>query len=148
MLHPPIRWLSDAPACGAALILLLGIGRSLATAQAATPLTETEAQVLLYVTPIAFKVRASGGDVGMDLESRANAPGEDFYYYQLRDSKAPRRGQLVGNFAVNKHTAQVWDNDQHQQLHGAVLSGVQAIIRRTHNIDQVALRRYGGKKPS
>ncbi len=148
MLQPAIGWPRHAPACGAALILLLGIGRSVATAQAATPVTATEAQILLYVTPIANRVRASGGDVGMDLESRANAPGEDFYYYQLRDAKAPRRGQLVGNFAVNKHTAQVWDNDQHQQLHGAVMSGVQAIIRRAHNIDQAALRRYGGKKPS
>ncbi len=133
-----------------ALGLLLATGGGMASAQTVPSITPTEAEILLYVSPIAYRVRADGGDVAISISPLSSDPKEDFYFCQLHNYKKAHLsadGGLIGNFAVNKHTAEVWDDDFKRQLSGSVLKGVQNIIRRAHQITARTIARHSRKPP-
>ncbi len=134
----------------AALGLLLATRSGVVTAQTVPSIMPTEAKILLYVSPIAYRVRADGGDVEVDISPLSSNPNQDFYFCQLHDYKKAHLsadGGLIGNFAVNKHTAEVWDDDFKRQLSGSVLKGVQSIIRYDHQITAKTIARYSRKPP-
>lgn len=48
----------------------------------------------------------------------------------------------VGYYAINKHTAEVWDMDEDRQLSGKHLLDVQKLVRESHYIDEVTIKKY------
>jgi hypothetical protein len=80
--------------------------------------------------------------VGAPDKPRLNQ--RDFYTYWVVNSKRPNveSSVTVGYFGVNKHTAQLWDDDNGKVVGGAEFEGVEGILRRAHHIDQDTLRRF------
>ncbi len=109
--------------------------------QDATAITYPEAEILVYITPQAQRVRAEGFDVGWDHTISARLNQTDYFFFYLFNSKRRSSGSVtVGNYAVNKHTGDVWDQTEEKLLRGAELEGVQKILRDQHRItEQVIL---------
>ncbi len=141
-----LRQVTSVLAFGTAL-MIPRLTRSAAVAQNAMQISETDAKILLYVSPVADTVRAGGGDVVMELSPPSKELGNAFLYYRMGDYKSKSPSNLVGFFAVNKYTAQVWDTDGHVEVSDAVLRGIQAIIRKANHIDARAMAQYGRLKP-
>ncbi len=133
--------------CALAL-LLLGIlcivndrGKA---ADKTTTLSATEARILVYVSPVGEEQRASGFDIGMEAQSSAQLNQADYYYFWVYNAKREQSygSVTIGYYAVNKHTAQVWDTDEEKQLSSKLLLGVQKIIRESHHIDEGTMEKY------
>ncbi len=142
-----VRHLRNVLAFGIALALMRSFEGSPAVAQTATQISETDAKILVYLSPLADTVRAAGGDIVMELSPPSKELGNDFFYYRMGDYKSKSPSNLVGFSAVNKYTAQVWDTDGHVEVSDAVLRGVQAIIRKANHIDARVMTQYGRLKP-
>lgn len=119
------------------------------TADSATILSDaqeislTEAKILLYVSPIGEKVRAEGYDIAMERQTSDKLNQADYYIFWVYNDERPSHGSVtIGYFAVNKHTAQVWDTVEDKQLSGKLLLGVQKMIREWHHIDEATIKKY------
>jgi hypothetical protein len=109
----------------------------------AQAISETEAQILIYVSPFAEKLRAEGLDVALDQETSDKLNQADYYYFWVYDSKRQSNGSVtIGHFAVNKHTAEVWDTTADKELSGKPLSGTQSLIRRSNHISADTIKKY------
>lgn len=119
------------------------------SAQAATLLTEEEAEILIYVMPDSQAERKAGKDVAWTPETNNEYDLANFYYFWVvgtGERKAP--GSItVGYFAVNKHTGDVWEAVNTEHLAGPQLLGVQRIIRKHHNVSTAVLREFSGLRP-
>jgi hypothetical protein len=111
----------------------------------ATPLTACEAKILVYISPVGEKLRASGLDIAMERQTNRQLNQGDYYYFWVYDAKREQSSSSVtiGYYAVNKHTGQVWDTDEKKQITSSLIRGVQALIRRSHNIDEATIEKYG-----
>lgn len=77
----------------------------------ASEISIVEAEILLYVSPIAERVRANNSDIAMELQTSAKLNQDDYYFFWVYDSVRHSNGSVtVGYYAVNKHTAEVWDH--------------------------------------
>ncbi|MBZ5647692.1 MAG: hypothetical protein LAN37_10760 [Acidobacteriia bacterium] len=131
----------------ALLILLVAsasIPRSSTAAETAPSLvTLTEAEILVYFVPQAMQVRAEGMDIGWEEDSSPKDNRKDFYYFFLYNAKRPNAANAtIGHFAVNKHTADVWNAVTLEMVASRELAGIQKILRRAHHIDQRTMEKY------
>src|SRR5258708_25352859 len=100
-----------------------------------------EAEILIYLLPQAQELRKHGMDVGWELQTSLKLNQRDFYTYWVVNSKRPNvEGSVtVGYFSVNKHTAEVCDENNEKVVDAGELEGVERILRRAHHIDEETL---------
>jgi len=82
-------------------------------------------------------------DVGFEEDSTSDNNQKDYYYFYVYNPKrqdAPNA--TIGHFAVNKHTADVWNVTTSEMVTSTELAGIQRIVRRAHHIDQSTIERY------
>ena len=104
-------------------------------------LSATEARILVYISPIGERLRASGSDIAMEQQTSAQLDQANFYYFWVYNAKRQSNGSVtIGYYAVNKHTADVWDTVEQKQISSKLMVGVQRIIRGARHI--------GERKPS
>ncbi len=121
-----------------------------ATAASCRPsqLQEYEAEILIYLIPEATEARKNGEKVAWELQSSAKLNQNDFFVFYLYNAGAPESSSpTIGYFAVNKHTAEVWNMNAEEPLHSADLLSVGEIFRRGHCIDEQTVRLYSSAKP-
>jgi hypothetical protein len=138
------------------VILSAFAGFSLATqsaklATSAEQIAPHEAEILIYLLPQAQELRKQGMDVGWELQTSPKLNQPDFYTYWLVNSKRPNvEGSVtLGYFSVNKHTAEVWDdnNEKVKVPEAGELEGVERILRRAHHIDEETLHKFSSLRP-
>jgi len=120
--------------------------------QASTPPEQIalhEAEILIYLLPQAQELRNRGMDIGWELETSPKLNQQDFYTFWVVNSKRPNvQGSVtIGYFSVNKHTAEVWDDDREKLMSSSELEGIQRILRQAHHIDETTLRRFSPLQP-
>jgi hypothetical protein len=99
------------------------------------PITFSEAEILIYLMPASQEVRKQGFDVGWDV-SRLGDPDQFQFFVFNAKRKCPEGCSVtVGNFSVNRHTAEVTSSDTGAIVTDQELSGVQTILRRAHHLD-------------
>ena len=136
------------PALLVAVFALFVVFDGVAADSATTPagaqeISVTDSKILLYVSPIGETVRAMGSDIAMQRQTSVKLNQADYYFFCVYDSERHSNGSVtVGYYAVNKHTAQVWDMDDNKQLSGKLLLGVQKLLRESHHIDGVTIKKY------
>jgi len=102
-----------------------------------------EAEILLYLLPVAKQLREKGLTVGWELLDRPGLNHEDYYNFSV----FPVDGEgttspPVGDYAVNKHTADVWDRKTEEIILTEETQGVQEILRKAHGIDEEVIKKY------
>lgn len=111
-----------------------------------TELALHEAEILIYVMPASARTRKDGFEVGWEQTTASTLNERDYYYFWVYNATRhnPNGSVTIGNFAVNKHTADVFDNDEPpaRLLDSKELRGVQKILRRTHHIDAEQIKRF------
>jgi hypothetical protein len=111
-------------------------------------LKKYEAEILIYLTPEASEARKAGEKVSWELQSSVKLNQNDFFVFYLYNVGAPESSSpTIGYFAVNKHTAEVWNMNSKELLHSAELLSVGEIFRRGHCIDEQTVRSYSSAKP-
>ena len=126
-------------------VLFLATDGSGATEKTAT-LSETDAKILVYVSPVGERLRASGSDIAMEQQTSAQLNQADYYYFWVYDAKRQSNGSVtIGYYAVNKYTGDVWDTVEKRKLSGEVLLGVQKIVQQSHHIDEDTMRHHRNK---
>ena len=140
--------------CSLFVVLLVFAGFKLAaqTAKVATSpeqIDSHEAEILIYLLPEAQELRKRGMDVEWELQASSKLNQRDFYTYWVFNSKRPNvEGSVtVGYFSVNKHTADVWDDDNENVVDVVELEGVERILRRAHHIDKETLQKFSSLRP-
>lgn len=137
------------PLCALLLLVIICVPAQRASAaNKPASLTATEAKILVYISPVGQSLREQGFDVGMERQTSSQLDQANYYYFWIYDSK---RQQLsgsvtVGYYAVNKHTGQVWDTETRKEVSSGLMKGVQAIIRRSHGIDESTLAKYSNRQ--
>lgn len=120
-------------------------------ATSAEQIAPYEAEILIYLLPQAQELRKQGMDVGWELQTSPKLNQRDFYTYWVVNSKRPNvEGSVtVGYFSVNKHTAEVWDdnNEKVKVPDAGELEGVERILRRAHHIDEETLHKFSSLRP-
>lgn len=101
----------------------------------AEPITLPEAEILIYLMPASQELRKQGFDVGWDISRSQNPDMFQFFVFNAKRKCPEGCSVTIGNFAVNKHTAEVTSTDTDTVLTSPELSGVQAILRREHHLD-------------
>jgi hypothetical protein len=154
MIRGAMRRQSALPALAfAAIAVLSQTGQSLTAngsigMQDAQLVSATDAKVLLYVSPIAEEVRVEGWDVALELQTSPELNQSDYYYFWAYNSEHKSNGSVtVGYFAINKHTAEVWDIDKHKRLSSKLLQGVQKLIRHDRHITDETVSQYAVSRP-
>jgi len=113
-----------------------------------TELNEYDAEILVYLLPTSVMTRANGRKVGWELQSNPELNQKDFFVFYVYDLSAPDSGSpTIGYFAINKHTADVWDMSAERSVESEDLLAVQKILRRGHCVDETVLKTYASKKP-
>ena len=102
-----------------------------------------EAEILIYLLPVSKQLRGKGLEVGWELIDRPGLNHEDYYNFTV----FPEEGEgmtsaAVGDYAVNKHTADLWDRKTQEIILTEETEGVQRILRKAHAIDEEVIRRY------
>jgi hypothetical protein len=111
-------------------------------------ISQTEAEILIYLLPEAQQVRADGMDIGWHLETSPALNQRDFYTFMVFDATRRNAGSVtIGFFAVNKWSAEVWDVDLGRLVSSTELRGIQTILRRAHHVDAQTVERYRNVKP-
>lgn len=102
-----------------------------------------EAEILIYLIPPAQAVRSEGMDVGWEQSSATALNQADYFFFWVYNSIREGTGSVtIGHYAVNKHTADVWDVVSDQMVESAELKGIQRILRKAHGIGEDAIRTY------
>lgn len=135
------------------LVVLAGMGgassrvtRHHEASQNATPLYEYEAQTLLFLTPGIQGIVGQGFKVKFGLETGPGFNQKVFYVYRaMGETDAP--SNLIGNYAVNKYTAEVLNMDTGRVVQSSDLAAVQQVLRRVHHIGRATIERYKGVEP-
>lgn len=133
--------------CGLGLLLFISSCLLMSRSRAAdntTTLSEVEAKILVYVSPVGEAQRDKGLDIAMEAQSSAQLNQTDYYYFWVYNSKREQSNSSVtiGYFAVNRHTADVWDTDEKKMISSKLMLGAQAIIRQSHRIEEATIDRY------
>jgi hypothetical protein len=140
-----IRW--------AALFVLLGVAcpaiPSFRNApEQPTPLAVHEAEILIYLLPQAQDVHREGWEIGWELQTSPGLNQDEFYYFWVYNAKRPSNGSVtIGYFAINKYSADVWNEDLDHRTSGGELDGVQRILRRAHLMSDAVLQSHSSIDP-
>jgi hypothetical protein len=139
--------------CTPVLLLVLAIHSDSASPLSAVKpelIALHEAEILIYIMPVAQEVRKQGWDIGWELQTSTDLNQEDYFVFWVVNPKRPNvNGSVtIGYYSVNKHTADIWDDNFGKFIEGAELEGVQAILRRAHHIDEATIQQYRSRRPS
>ena len=137
--HPGfIRWL----VCAAVLLCITTNVLVLAEERCKPEMIRLyEAKLLIYLLPAAKSIRSRGADVAWELQTSETFNQDDYYVFWVVHTS----GQwltTVGYYAVNKHTADVWDDNRREFTKSTELKGVQKILRKAHCIDKDTIKKY------
>lgn len=118
-------------------------------------ITSAEASNLISLLPVVEELRAKGMDVKWDLRAVPDMNNTGYYFFWVYNTTAQRHSEIasisVGNYAVNKHTAdvRVWSVSE-EVFHGddgglvtsTELDRMQAELRTKHGIDAASIQQY------
>ncbi len=112
----------------------------------ASKLTDDEARILLYVSPVAISARNAGTDIDIEKSAPTKQFPADDYFVAAIVSQEPAGGGVLGNgilgyFAVDRRTASVESTSDFAPVNGKELTRVQVWIRRIHCIEAQDLRK-------
>jgi len=115
----------------------------------AESITLYEAEVLIYLLPEAHEVRSQGMDVGWEQQQSPSLNLDDFFVFWVVNAKRKdvHGSVTIGFFSVNKHTADIWDNDLGDFVATPELQGVQRILREAHHIDEAIMEKFRSRRP-
>jgi hypothetical protein len=118
-------------------------------------LTIDEAKSLINLLPAVEEIRAKGIDVKWDLQSVPDMNNQDYYFfwiYSVTAQKERDTGSIsVGNYAVNKYTADVrsWQvspdvyfGDDGVLVNANGLESVQGQLRKKHGVTTATIQEY------
>lgn len=118
-------------------------------------LTVQEAEDLLNLLPAIKELRAKGMNVKWDVQTIPAMNSRDYYFFWVYSATAQKQGDTgsisVGNYAVNKRTADVhvWhvSNDVFHGDDGVLvktseLERLQEELRKKHGIDSASIQKY------
>lgn len=119
------------------------------------PITITEAEGLINLLPVVKDLRAKGMDVKWDVQAVATMNNTDYYFFWIYNATAQKARDIgsisVGNYAVNKHTAdvRVWQvshdvsfGDDGVLVTTNDLGRLQEELRAKQGIDSTAIQQY------
>ncbi len=82
-------------------------------------------------------------DVGWEQSTDTKLNLDDYYFFWVYNATRVTGGSVtIGHYAVNKHTADIWDFMSGQRLDSKELERVQSILRRAHHISEGLVARY------
>ena len=113
-------------------------------ADTATILSLAEAKILVVASPVGQDLQKENMDIGFELQDSSQLNQADYYYFWVYNSKRanPAGSVTIGYYAVNKHTADLWDIDTRRIISGKLLESIQRIIREAHGIDSAIIKHY------
>jgi hypothetical protein len=127
-------------------VVLVCVGLSVATSGGKAkpePLLPHEAEILIYLLPEAHKLREEGMDIGWELQTAKELNQADYYTFWVYNAKRVVNGSVtIGYFAINKHTADIWEATSEEPVTSTELEGIQTILRKIHYIDEDTINRY------
>ncbi len=125
-------------------LICLGFSPATATAQGKPePVALHEAEILIYLLPEAHQIRSEGMEIGWEVSTSPKLNQDDYFTFWVYSAKRKGTGSVtVGHFAVNKHTADVWDSVLDKIISTNELQGVQKILRKGHRIDEETIKKY------
>lgn len=142
-----------------ACALVSGVVSSNADADGDTNLSPTitieEAADLIDLLPVTKELRAKGMVVKWDVQAVTTMNNKVYYFFWIYNVTAQKQGDIgsisVGNYAVNKHTAdvRVWQVS-HDVFHGddgvlvtaKELERLQEELRKKHGINSTSIQEY------
>jgi hypothetical protein len=103
-----------------------------------------EAEILIYLLPVAKETRARGSDIIWERESSPRENQSDYFVFWVMNARPnPYGSSTIGYFAVNKHNADVREcGEDEMVVTSPEIEGVQKILRRAHHIDQGTVQKY------
>jgi hypothetical protein len=117
--------------------------------------TSDEASNLISLLPVVRKLRAKGMEVKWDLRAVPDMNNAAYYFFWAYNVTAQKRGEIasisVGNYAVNRHTAdvrvwtvspEVFHGDDGALVNSNELDRLQAEIRNQHGIDATSIQEH------
>jgi len=112
-------------------------------------LSLSEAKILVFASPFAEALRRTGTDIGVELQTSSELNQADYYYFWVYNAKRVHSGGsvTVGYYAINKHTADVWNVDTGRRESGRLLGDIQTVMRDAHAIEKSAVQRYQSNPP-
>jgi hypothetical protein len=115
----------------------------------------SEAGDLINLLPAIKELRAKGMDVKWDVQTGATMNDKDYYFFWIYNVTAQRQRDIgsisVGNFAVNKHTAdmrawqvsnEVFNGGDGVLVTTTELERLQEELRKKHGIDSALIQEY------
>lgn len=98
--------------------------------------------------PASVAARSKGGTVRWELQTSPQLNQANFFVFYVYDvGAASSSSPTIGYFAVNKHTAEVWDMGVAGYVKNPDLLGVQQILRKGHCIADMEIKRYTSERP-
>lgn len=111
------------------------------------PITYADAEILIYLLPVAKQLRSSSMEIGWEEQTSSKLNQNDYYTFWVYNARRKSYGSVtVGYFAVNKHTADVWDADSETLVLTPEIKGVQKILRDAHHIASATIEKYRGRR--
>ncbi len=118
-------------------------------------ITTEEAADLIALLPVTKELRAKGMDVRWDVQAVPTMNNRDYYFFWIYNATAQKERDIgsisVGNYAVNKHTADVrlWQvsNDVFHGEDGVLVAAndlerLQEELRKKHGINSTSIQEY------
>jgi hypothetical protein len=106
-----------------------------------------DAEILIYLLPVAKETRARGSDISWERQSSPRLNQSDYFVFWVTNARPnPYGSSTIGYFAVNKHTADVWecggDGIDTEAVTSPEIVGVQKILREANHIDEASVQKY------
>jgi hypothetical protein len=104
---------------------------------ASSRLSDDDARILLYVTPVAINARTAGTDVDIEVSAPSGQyPVNDFFVAALVSQKPVGASTLgngiLGYFSVNRRTAEVKSTVDFTPVNGKELERIRAWLLHAH----------------
>ena len=145
--------------CLCSFLTNLTFGQKVASSDGAENVSATitcaEAEELIKLLPVTKELRAKGMDVKWDVQDVATMNNQDYYFFWIYNVTAQKERDIgsisVGNYAVNKHTAEVraWQvspdvsyGDDGVLVTTNELEQLQGELRKRRGTDSTAIQRY------
>jgi hypothetical protein len=103
-----------------------------------------DAEILIYLLPVAKETRARGSDIAWERESGPSVNQDDYFVFWVTNARQnPYGSSTIGYFAVNKHNADVRQcGEDEPAVTSPETEGVQKILREALHIDQGTVQKY------
>jgi len=118
-------------------------------------ITISEAEDLINLLPATKELRAKGMDVKWDVQALPTMNNRDYYFFWIYNATAQKERDIgsisVGNYAVNKHTAdvriwhvseEVFYGDDGALVNTNELERLQEELRKKHGINSALVQQY------